>query len=828
MAAPFDEAVARHNQGRLSEAALLYESVLRRDPKHFGALHGLGLVAAAQSRHDDAVRLLRKALNQSPNVAEAQCDLGNALFALGRHDEAIPRYEKALALRRDFPEAENNLGNALQALGLHEDAAQRYQRALALAPDFAPAHHNLANSLWVLAHADEAMAHYEAALALMPESAPVHYNFANALRETRRYDAAVAQYEAALAVRPAYPAALNNLGMALEALGRPDEAVARYEAALDLDPRLTLAHNNLGNALRALSRPDAAVARYEAALALAPGYAEARHNLGNALLDLRRPDAALAQYEGALALRPDYAEAVNGLSNALLALGRSEAAVERYRQAIALDPRLGLAHYNLGVALYRLGRYPEALASYRRAIALDPGDGRALSAAAMLSRRMCRWADDASDRKALIAAVDGGVPDIAPLVLSAVVDDPSRQSLAARRSVAHHRLDRLPPLWDGAVYRHDKIRLAYFCGHFRSHPMSFLMAELFERHDRSLFEVIALSWGADDGSSIRRRIERSFDRFIEVGSLSDIDLARHIRALEIDIVVDITGITENGRLAVLARRPAPIQVSYLAAPMTSGAEFMDYILVDPFIVPADQQPHFAEKLVHLPDCYLVTDSTQEIAEPAPSRAECGLPESGFVFACFNNPYKIAPQLFDIWMRLLRAVPGSVLWLLGDNPSAIENLRREAAAREVAPDRLVFAARCPLPLHLARHRRADLFLDALPLNAHTTASDALWAGLPLVTCPGRGFAARVAGSILHAVGLPELVTGNLDEYEALALDLARTPARRDAIRRRLAENRLRAPLFDTDRFRRNIEAAYHEMWRTWQCGEPPRAFAVPGG
>jgi predicted O-linked N-acetylglucosamine transferase (SPINDLY family) len=334
-----------------------------------------------------------------------------------------------------------------------------------------------------------------------------------------------------------------------------------------------------------------------------------------------------------------------------------------------------------------------------------------------------------------------------------------------------------------------------------------------------------LSWGADDGSPIRRRVKRSFDRFIEASGFSDVELARHMRALEIDIAVDLTGLTENARLAVLAYRPAPVQVNYLSTPMTSGGEFIDYILVDPFVAPMDQQHHFAEKLVQLPNCYQANDSKREAAVPAPSRAECGLPENGFVFACFNNSHKIAPPLFDIWMRLLHAVPGSVLWLLGDNPAVMENLRNEASSRAVPSDRLVFAGRCPMPAYLARFRCADLFLDTLPYNAHTTASDALWAGLPVLTCPGRSFAARVAGSILHAAGLPELVTEDLDRYEALALELARNRALLSSLRQRLAESRKRAPLFDADCFRRHIEAAYETMWATARRGEAPHPFAV---
>ena len=299
-----------------------------------------------------------------------------------------------------------------------------------------------------------------------------------------------------------------------------------------------------------------------------------------------------------------------------------------------------------------------------------------------------------------------------------------------------------------------------------------------------------------------------------------------IRADAVDILVDLKGFTQNCRPAILAHRPAPIQVNYLGYPGTMGADFIDYIIVDPFVVPPDQQPFFSEQLVHLPDCYQCNDDTREIAQRTPSRSECDLPEQGFVFCCFNNSYKITPTFFDIWMRLLHVVPHSVLWLLDTNSSAKTNLVREAAARGIVPERLIFASRLPLPEHLARHRLADLFLDTLPYNAHTTASDALWAGLPVLTCAGNTFAGRVAGSLLRAVGLGELVTTTLEDYEAMALRLARDVELLTRLRVCLAQNRRSYPLFDTERYARNIETAYWRMWERWRAGRPPAAFSVP--
>jgi protein O-GlcNAc transferase len=401
---------------------------------------------------------------------------------------------------------------------------------------------------------------------------------------------------------------------------------------------------------------------------------------------------------------------------------------------------------------------------------------------------------------------------------------PADQQLCAKFAIAE--LPPVRPVWNGEIYAHDRIRIAYLSSDLREHAVAHPTAGLFEHHDKSRFETTAISFEAEWDSPTGRRVKAAFDRFIDAPTQSDEEIAGLIRQLEVDIVVDLNGFTRNSRLGVFARRPAPIQVNYLGYAGTMGADFYDYIIADETVLPKEHTEFYSEKVVWLPGSFMANDDKRAIAERVPSRAELQLPENGFVFCSFNQSYKIEPTVFDVWMRLLTAVDGSVLWLKDNDPVATANLRREAERRGVASERLVFAPSLPdVDDHLSRQRQADLFVDTLHYNAHTTAADALWAGLPVVTCLGGAFAGRVASSLLRAVGLPELVTQSLADYEALALSLAREPERLAATKTKLAENRGRQPLFDTARFARNIEHAYTTMWQRAQRREPPEGFAV---
>ncbi len=531
-------------------------------------------------------------------------------------------------------------------------------------------------------------------------------------------------------------------------------------------------------------------------------------------MQLGRATEAIAAFREAIRIAPQFPEAHNNLGNLHQMAGALHEAVTCYRMALQLRPAYAEAHRNLASALRRLGCLDEAVIALETAVSLSiPTFAEALAQLVHQLKQACDWSRIDSLTRRLIDAVAANSAPVNPFVFLCLDTTPSQQLQCARQwAAAHLLLSAQKP----AAQKSGRITLGYLSADFQEHATAQLIAELFVLHDRSRFRVIGYSYGRDDGSPARRRLAESFDAFVDLETASHAEAAARIRKDGVDILVDLKGYTTDARPDIVASRPAPIQVSYLGYPGTMGTDAVDYILVDPFVAPPDQQPFFTEKLVHLPDCYQINDRRRPIASPIPTRAECGLPETGFVFSCLSACYKITAPMFDIWMRLLEAVPGSVLWLLESNPAATANLKREADARlDGGSTRLVFAPGLPNPQHLARLAVADLFLDTLPYNAHTLASDALWAGCPVLTLRGRHVAGLggVAGSILHAAGMPELVTTTLADYEALALRLARDNNLLEGIRSKLQENRLVMPLFDSEKLTRHIEAAYEEMWRT---------------
>jgi protein O-GlcNAc transferase len=622
---------------------------------------------------------------------------------------------------------------------------------------------------------------------------------------------------------PDYFDGLHFFGLFRYHQGELNEALKLITKAIKVHPRSADAHNSLGATLDGLKRSRDAVAAYDRALALNPNHVQALGNRGNALSLLNRHEDAIASYDRALALAPNHVEALTNRSTALLSLKRYEEAIAGYDQALAIKRDHVDALFNRGNAARLLRRYEQALADYRRALALQPHHLHAFNGMAHCALAICDWATTTALAAELTAHVRTGRSIINPWMFLGFCDEPALQLECARIYTRYKVPVRPAPLWTGKAYRHDKVRIAYLSGDFRQHATASLIAELFELHDRARFEVLGVSFGHDDGSEMRARLVKAFDQFHDVRAAGDRDVAKLLSELEVDVAIDLKGYTQDCRPEILAHRPAPIQVNYLGYSGTMGADFVDYIIADRIVLPFDQQPFYTEQIVHLPDSYQVNDGQRKIVGAAPTRQEAGLPEQGFVFCCFNSSYKITRPVFDLWTRLLAKLDGSVLWLLGDNAGAETNLRREAGARGVDPERLVFAPHANPQDHLARHRHADLFLDTVPVNAHTTASDALWTGLPVVTCRGNAFAGRVAASLLDAAGLPELATDNLAQYEALALRLATDASLLGGFRERLRGAPSR--LFDGARFRRQIEAAYLTMWERWQRGEKPQAFSV---
>ena len=582
-------------------------------------------------------------------------------------------------------------------------------------------------------------------------------------------------YQQLLAAYPQHGVVTHLIGLLRAHQERHEEALSFFLISLKTKPGDPAVLLDASNTLQKLERLDEALSYLDAALAIRPGYFEAIYNRGNLLRDLKRPQEALACYDAALSIKP-------------------QDAATRFTRAALLQ---------------YMSRFDEAQKEFADLLAADPNHAQAFGEALWSALNLCDWASMAQFAAEIPARLKDGVTEIQPLTLMSSCSDPALLLHCARNSKLATRPKETATLWSGEAYRHDRMRVAYLSYDFRVHPVAFQLTRLLETHDRARFEIIGLGSCPDDRSEIRARMIGAVDQFHNVRTFSFRRIAETLRALEVDIVVDLSGHTDGTRFSSLAFRPCPVQATWLGYPGTTGADFIDYLIADPIVAPLSHQAFYSEKIFHLPHSYFPTDNSRPIATP-PSRAEEGLPADSFVFCSFSNNWKINPPVFDIWMRLLRDVPGSTLWLkdCGDLPAG--NLRREAAARGINSQRLVFARHAPLEKHLARHALADLFLDTLPYGAHATATDALWAGLPVLTRLGDAFAGRVGASLLTAAELPELITRTPADYEATALALARDPTRLKNLREKLAASRATTPLFDTAKFTRGLEAAYETM------------------
>ncbi len=816
---PIHQAWAAYASGRWAEAEPLCRSILERRADHPGALTLLGIMMAQTRRTAEAAELLGRAASGMPDNPEAHNNLGNALRDLGKYLNALSCYERALTLKPEYAEAHYNRGVTLYDLRQYPQAIESYDRALALQPQYAAAWNNRGSALRRLGRTDEALESYGRAIAARADYADAHNNRGAALISLGRHEEALASCDRALALCPNHAEAHNNRGAALEKLRRYNEALDSYDHALRLLPDYAEALVNRGIALHALERFDEALSGFAHALAVAPNNLSAYKSRSVTLRALRRHEEAMGSCDRALEMNPRFADGHFSRGVILHDLKRFHDALESFDRALLLGRRDTDTYRNRAIVMEALGYREEAVASYERAVALDP-QARYLRGVCRHARmRICDWSGLETDVAELTAGIERGEAVTSPFSCLSLIDSPALHRKAAEIWVREECSPRvpLPPL--ARQPRHEKIRVAYFSADFRNHAVAALAAELFESHDSSRFELSAFSLGPDLRDELRTRVEAAFDRFLNVGGLCDEQVATLARQLEIDIAVDLGGYTQDARPRIFALRAAPIQVSYLGYLGTMGGDFMDYLIADPVLVPPDCRRHYAEKIAYLPS-YQVNDSQRPAPDRTFTRAELGLPANGFVFCCFNASYKITPQTFDSWMRILAAVPGSVLFLLAGNETIRRHLHREAANRGIKPDRLVFGGPLPVGQYLARYRVADLFLDTLPYNAGTTASDALWAGLPLLSCPGESFAARMAASLLTAAGLPELIASNRRDYERLAVELATEPRRLAVLKKRLADNLAQSPLFDTSAVTKNLETLYGRMYERHQAGLPP--------
>ena len=788
----FRQGLAAHQQGRLREAEELYKQVLRSDPNHFDGLHLLGVLSLQTNRAERGIELIRKAIARDPTAVSAIGNLGAGLYDLDRFGEALACFEKVIALRPRDAGAHCNRGNALNGLKRFDEALEAYDMAIAIEPRFTEAHVSRGNTLFDLERFADAVAAYDAAIRL----------------ESRALDA------------------LSNRGNALARLDRYEEALASYDKAIALAPGYADAHYNRAKALRHLDRLEDALASYDKAITAKPDLRVAHFNRGGLLNDLGRFREAVTSYDTVIHLNARDAEAYIERGKTLSRAGLQEDAVKSFDRALKLDPKNMDALISRGSTLIGLKRFDEADESYSAALAIDPDYDFLFGNWLSTKLYKCDWGDWGARVTELESRMKRGQNASAPFNLFALLDDPDLQRRAAEAFMAAKF-----PQKSGAPAilvhpRHDVIRIGYFSADFRIHPVSLLCAELFERHTRSQFQLTAFSFGPDTQDPMRKRLEAAFDKFIDVRDKTDAAIASLARELEIDIAIDLMGMTQSSRPGIFAARAAPLQVAYIGYPGTIGADYIDYLIADRMTIPVSHRDHYREKIVELPGSFMPQDTKRVISDKLFTRSELGLPEAGFVFCCFNASYKFNPRVFDCWMTILRNTPGSVIWLAESNSAAIANLKSEAAARDVDPSRLVFAGRTEsLEEHLARYRAADLFLDTLPYNAHATASDALWAGLPVLTLAGETFPARVGASLLNATGLSELIKTTDDAYIAAATDLAAQPDKLAAIKQRLVLNRTSEQLFDMSSYVTHIEAAYRTMYDRHVSGAGPEHIQI---
>ncbi len=762
----FQNAMTCHQRGELALAEAGYRQVLAIAPDHGDALHLLGLVYLHREDHETAADLVGRAIHRYPDTALYQNSLGMALLGRDKPVRAQKCFEEAVALKPDYLEAWFNLGRLFRSAGETGKAAACMEKVLSIDPGSAMALAVMGELRLAAGHPIEAIGFLAQSVARDPDHIEARHHLGIALHDAGRLEEAASVLSAVI-VRDAQSApAYNHLGMVFHDLGRTAHAKACYHQALAIDPQLSAAHNNLGNLLQDGGDMAAAADCYRRAIAIDPDFATAHNNLAMAFQETGQAEEALAHFQKAVALRPDYA-----------------------------DASAHLVHQ-----LQRVCDWDRLPAAEKR---LDALTDRALSLGESVAEQP------------FVSLVRGAAPDRRLRIARSWAHRAERRVAGSKKPFSQSR----------RVLKDHPITIGYLSANFRNHPMAHLMASLFECHDRSRFRIHGYSFGPDDQSDYRRRIAAGCDRFIDIDRLDHAAAAARIHGDGVDILIDLMGHTKGNRMAICALRPAPIQVRYLGLAGTTGAAFFDYLICDRIVVPKTMAAFYSEHPVYMPHCYQVNDHRQTVSSRRWTRREAGLPEEGPVLCCFNHAYKIDPVIFKAWMAVLEHVPEAVFWLLDTTALAKNNIRSQAGRHGISTDRLVFAEKVAKPDHLSRLKLADLALDTRVVSGAATTSDALWAGVPVVTIRGRQFAENMSASILTAVGLPELVAEGVEDFTALAVRLAADAPALRALRQRLDQNKSAAPLFDTGRFARNLEAGFLEMWQRYVSGQAPGPIRI---
>ncbi|CAI0385297.1 unnamed protein product [Linum tenue] len=721
-------------------------------------------------------------------------------------------FQEAVKLKPSFPDAYLNLGNVYKGLGRPQEAIACYQRAIQSRPNYSIAYGNLASTYYERGQLDLAILHYKQAISFDPRFLEAYNNLGNALKDVGRVDEAIQCYSQCLSLQPSHPQALTNLGNIYMEWNMSAAAASYYKATLAVTTGLSAPFNNLAVIYKQQGNYADAISCYNEVLRIDPSAADGLVNRGNTYKEIGRVTEAIQDYIRAITVRPTMAEAHANLASAYKDSGHVEAAVKSYRQALLLRPE-----------------FPEATCNLLHTL-----------------QCVCSW----EERDMMFNEVEGIIrrqinssvlPSVQPFHAIAYPLDPMLALEISRKYAAHCSMVAtrfaLPPFNHPSPipikcdHGSERLRIGYVSSDFGNHPLSHLMGSVFGMHNRTNIEVFCYALSANDGTEWRQRIQSEAEHFIDVSSMSSDMIAKLINEDKIQILINLNGYTKGARNEIFAMRPAPIQVSYMGFPGTTGATYIDYLVTDEFVSPVKYAHIYSEKLVHLPHCYFVNDYKQknlDVLDPncQHKRSDYGLPEDKFIFACFNQLYKMDPEIFNTWCNILKRVPNSALWLLRFPAAGEMRLRAYAAAQGVQPDQIIFTDVAMKQEHIRRSALADLFLDTPLCNAHTTGTDILWAGLPMVTLPLEKMATRVAGSLCLATGIgDEMIVSSMKEYEERAVSLALSQPKLQALTNKLKSIRLTCPLFDTTRWVKNLDRAYFKMWSIYCAGQEPHHFKV---
>ncbi len=781
-----------HKKKQYRRAESIYNEILEVDGNHFDALHFKAILYAETDRLDESIACFNKALKINSNIAELYSNCGLAKYKKGAYSEALQDFDKAIKMKHNYSEAYNNRGNCNKALNNLQEAIADYNQAIEL------------NNIYVEAYC----------------------NRGSVYRQLKRYKDAECDFYKSISIRPEYVIAYLNLGNLYQELKNLSRAIESYDQAIKLKPNYVEAFNYRGNIHRKLKNYHDALNDFDKAIILNPDYVEAYNSRGVCNAELHHYDEALRDYNRAVNLAPLSSEIYNNRGNTYKDLQLYKEAIKDYNKAIKIQPNFSQVYNNRGICYSEIGYYQKALPDFEKAYELNKRIKYLKGRIYYTKMRLCDWKGINKIYENIRKGIINNELCIVPF--SFVV---SSDSLFLSKKVAElyvkdkHPLIHQTPLKPTHIIK-KKINIGYFSADFHDHATMYLLRKVFEVHDRTKFNIILYSFGLNSDDNYRKDVIRNCYRFNDVRLMSDKDVALLAREQNIDIAIDLKGYTKGYRAGIFAYRAAPIQVSYLGYPGTMGAKYIDYIIADKTVIPEASQKYYSENIVYMPNSYQANDSMREISEHIYTRKELGLPDNGFVFCCFNNNYKYTEEIFYVWMKIIQSVPDSVLWLYVRNAEAKNNLIYEAKRHGVNANKILFADYLPLKDHLSRLKCADMFLDTYPCNAHTTASDALWAGLPVLTIQGETFASRVASSLLTAIGMPELITRTPEAYESLAIELGTNSKKLKKLKKRLKRNRLTTALFDTERYTRHLEQAYTEIYQRYQQGLPSEHIKVP--